>query len=403
MHDAESGECRNISSQKQKVIEAVRSPFHEALLSKSYTDLKNRIQPSGYFPESSTGAYGGMYCRTIGALARLFLATDHTEPIERMLRFCLNAMSEVDMERVPHTIDPEKGVRIDDVDQVDGQAHVILAWALLSLRDGQSQFQGQTYGTIAKLMDRTCLPPYLSCHTRWRIEPGLVLNTHLEHSREHEYWHAFDFLTQSFVAAALRAMKDVAIRRDDNEHAERWNTRLRMLEENINSRMVRDFDGQQIYAEMLLPTGREPAVFPGISWLNLAPVPAGWDGVDQTLFEQTIDAWHRHAELRWNDLSLTVSDWLPEKRGHQIHTKVFGWDIVYLARRGQWKRVLDILSFLKQVNGDGFLSEAFVYNIDEDQWSVRDRGNGEQAAWFCWGLIECRKILGLDALPSCVP
>ena len=351
---------QDAATQRQDVIDVLQSPFHEQLLCNSYCDLVNRIQPDGMFPESTTGAYNAMFCRTIGGLGRLFLATDNPEPIERLLNYCFRTMSKTKMERVPHTIKDDYQTRIDDVDQIDGQAHVILAWALHMLENGPSPFLEQTYDTAAALMDRTSLPPYLSFFTRWRIEPGLVLNTNLEHSREHQYWHAYDFLTQSFVAAALKAMRDVAIQMQDQEHAEQWESRLRKLEENINSEMVREFEGQQIYTEMLLPTGRTPEVFPGISWLNLAPIPADWEGIDQKLFDQTINAWHKHAALSWNDLRVTVSDWSPEERGNLIHTKVFGWDLVYLARRGEWNRILDILSFLEQVNGEGLPSEVFA-------------------------------------------
>lgn len=388
---------------KAQTIAVLTSPFYENLLSRSYSNLVSRVQPNGFFPESLTGAYNGMFPRSIGALAQLFLATDREEPIEQMLRYCFRSMSQFKMERVPHVIGQENESgeisRVDDVDQIDGQAHVILAWARLALAKGQTLFREETYGFAATLMDRSSTAPYLSFCTGWRIEPGLVLNTHLEHSRECQFWHAYDFLSQSFVAAALESMRDVAIQMNDKEHAERWASRLQALEKNISDSMTRDLDGQKIYVEMLLPTGREPAVFPGISWLNLAPVAAGWRGVDRTLLSNTIGAWHERSAIRWKDICVTASDWLPDQPGNEIYTKVLGWDLVYSAQQGEWNRVLDILSFLEQVNGDDLPSEAFVYDSKTDNWSLRDRGNGEQVAWLCWGLVECRNILGLPPLP----
>ena len=380
------------------------SPFHEDLLCRSYANLVSRVQTNGYFPESLTGHYSGMFPRTIGALARLFLATGHAELIEPMLRYCFRAMAQFEMERVPHFIGEESPsgdiTTVDDVDQIDGQAHVILSWALLALARGRSAFQDETYGLVATLMDRSSTSPYLSFCTYWRIEPGLVLNTHLEHSREEQYWHAYDFLSQSFIAAALENMRDWAIQVRDKKRAERWNSRLQALQNNIANSMTRNFDGKRIYVEMLLPTGRTPAVFPGISWLNLSPVAASWRGVDEILLSQTIDVWHKESEIRWHDLSVTASDWLPVQSGKDIYTKVLGWDLVYCVKHEEWTRALDILSFLEQVNGKGLPSEAFVYDTSRDTWSIRDRGNGEQVAWLCWGLVECRKSIGLSALPE---
>lgn len=389
---------------KAQAVAALTSRFHENLLFRSYDNLVERMQPNGYFPESVTGAYGGMFPRTIGALTQLLLSTDYTEPIEQMLGYCFRAMSQFKMERVPHVIFPAEGAEtishVDDIDQIDGQAHVLLSWALLAQTKGYTSFRDETYDFAARLMDRSSTAPYLSSCTRWRIEPGLVLNIHLEHSRESQYWHAYDFLSQSFVAASLDAMREVAVQVGDDERAQKWETRLQMLQKNIEISMCRDFEGQRIYAEMLLPTGRAPAVFPGISWLNLAPLAAGWRGVDRTVLSNTIDAWHERAAIRWRDIVLTASDWLPDQPGNEIYTKVLGWDLVYSVRNGEWKRVLDILAFLKQVNGEGLVSEAFIYDAEKDTWTLRDRGNGEQAAWLCWGLVECRKSAGLPPLPE---
>ena len=389
---------------KAEFARLLASPFHEEQLRSSYNHLVSRVQPGGYFQESLTGSYRGMFPRTIGALTGLFLATGCVELIEPMLRYCFKAMAQFEMERVPHVIGEESAsgviAEVDDVDQIDGQAHVILSWGLLALAQGRTAFQDETYDLVATLMDRSSSPPYLSFCTRWRIEPGVVLNTHLEHSREREYWHAYDFLSQAFVAAALETMRDCAIRFHDEKRAQRWNSRLLALQNNIADSMTRELDGKRVYVEMLLPTGRRPAVFPGISWLNLAPVAAGWRGVDGTLLSQTIDTWHQASEIRWHDLAVTASDWLPGQRGNEIYTKVLGWDLVYCVRHREWDRARDILAFLEQVNGRDLPGETFVLDTKSDTWSTRDRGNGEQTAWLCWGLVECRKHIGLSALPG---
>jgi len=550
------------------VRERLETPFMKGLLTRTYQSLVQRAHPDGYFQESLTGAYDGMFPRTVGAVGRLFLETGELDKLESILSYCLKAMLDNDMERIPHVIAPRrtriipilgkddvgflgndipfakliekfgaaqdfvgnkkplkalelyvgnllpgetiiaeihdsKGVRqaiatrrfdkavgsswvrlefpspvklvsgkqyrvvlraekgavnpvvyaglsddenpfrafqIDDsrytdssynlsmvfdygslkhrqndrqigiiskMDQIDGQAHVIMAWAMLARHRGETDFENRTYPVVAKLMDRSTTEPYLFPHVGARIKIGLVCNVTFEHSRDGQYWHAYDFLTQSFICSALENMIEVAQRRQDTKSAERWTRRLKSLTTNIMQNMTRNFEGRKIFYEMILPTGRTPEPFPGIGWLNLAPIPAGWKGIDKQVFKNTIDAWHRVAGIEWDGPRMTSSDWLPEgetdvfgrRVSNQVIGKVLGWDLVYCLRAREYDRVCEMLDFIEKINSPELYAEAFNYDSNTKKWVLQDPGNGEQATWWCWAMVNIREKVGLPPLP----
>ena len=405
---------------ERQIRRRLSSPFHERLLRSTYDSITARVEPYGFFRESVTGAYDGMFARTIGALGRLFLQTGEEDKLEKVIDYCLSAMIAKHMERIPHVIDNrnlasgshqkrrESIPIISDIDQIDGQAHVILVWAMLAKSRGLTEFEERTYPVIAKLMNRSITPPYLA--SRSLTNPGLICNTNLEHSRERRMWHAFDFLTQSFVASALENMISVAERRGDRRHAGLWSHRLQFLSESVTKKMTRKSRGKRIYMEMLLPTDRGPEPFPGLGWLNLAPIPSGWKGVDPDIFRNTIETWHRVARIDWEGPRATSSDWLPEghrdNEGRQMSNEVIGkvlaWDLVYCFETGDYESVSEMLDFIKEVNADGLYAESFRYEANTKRWCQTDPGNGEQAGWWCWAMMVLREKLGLPTLPPSV-
>jgi hypothetical protein len=360
-----------------------------------------RVTPDGYLQESLTGAYDGMFCRTIGAMAKLLDELGQLPKVKPMLTLTFNSMTAAGMERVPHVIDkpdPAAGrSRICcDVDQIDGQAHVILSWAMLAHAFPNDPWLHETFPFIRTLTNRSSDAPYLSRCTEMRIEPGLVLNQHLEHSREWHAWFAYDFLSQSFVAAALVGMEAAATQLGDPASAERWRQRRTFLEKQIGLTMVRQLDDKPVYAEMLLPTGKKPEIFPGLGWLNLAPIPSGWTGFDPAIFRNTLDAWHQRATINWGGPTVTACDWLPEGHTNQTYGKMLGWDLIATLRAGDYGRVVDMLDFLEQINTAPLYAEIFNWHPTEQCWKLRDAGNGEQAAWLSWAMLVIRREAGLS-------
>jgi len=395
-------------------VARLKSSFHAKVLSESVRSILGRIHPSGYVPESLTGGvYNGMFPRTLCALARLFLAIGKPELLEAPIDYCLRSTLGNGLLGFPHIIGPPAAdggclpAFIDDLPQPDGIANAILAWAMLALSRERNAFENRTYEDVAGILDRLASAHFFANRAHWRCDPGLVLNTHFEHSRDWQFWCCYDFLTQSFVASALGYMADVAQRRGDGRREERWRKILGALETNIAKAMVIERHGKKIYLEMLLPTGRKPVPFDGLGWVNLAAIPADWRGVDQEIFRNTIREWRRHAAIKFDGVVVTACDWTPEGHTGETYGKMLGWELVFLAREGCWDEVAGLLDFLEKVNGDGIYAEIFRYGDDQygqpynpglaaPRWHVRDRGNGEQCAWLCWSMTEVRRLAGLS-------
>jgi len=406
---------------KQQLIEKLEAPGLRRKLRHNCEGLIGRIQPDGFFPESLTGTYSGMFPRTVGALARLLIRVGKHDALEKCIEFCRNVMIKYDLEQVPHVIDKnerQEPVIFDRLCQIDGQAHLLLAWAWLNLARDRNEYEDATYDFFARLMNRSVSEVFLGHCTAWRCEPGVILNTHLEHSREWNMWCAYDFLSNSFIAAALENMALVARRRGRMDDANRWQQTLDELADNLAKHMTFDYEGKKCYCEMLLPTGRQPVFFPGLSWLNLAPIPSGCRILRGPLLDHTLQIWHARATIRWDGPAITACElnlagadpactvwngpaelaceWSREGHNNQTYGKMLGWDLLYCVETGRYRQAGDMLDFLEQVNPGELYAELFTYKPSRKQWVTRDAGNGEQCAWLCWALIEARRTLGLE-------
>jgi len=394
---------RKKKADMNEVRRRLTSKWHSDALAQNIKDIRSRLDPTGYFPESLTGKYEGMFPRTVGALAKLFVLTGELGSLAQCIEYVLKTMADSALERVPHAIRPrdEAGASplCDMLDEIDGQAHLILAWALLTLARERCADTDRRWPMVRDLMDRSVKSPYLSRDTYWRINPGLVLNLNLEHSRQEQMWFAFDFLSQSFVAAALEAMIGVADRRGEDTAASRWRERLAFLTASIEREMVYELDGKPVYREMLLPSGRKPVPFEGMGWINLAPTPSGWRGVNREIFGNTLRAWHARAKIEWGGPAITACDWTPTGHTNQTYGKMLGWDMVTSMDYGEYGHVCSILDFLEQVNTADLYAEVFNWHPDCGEWTLDDAGNGEQVVWLCWSLMRVRQLADLSPEP----
>jgi hypothetical protein len=157
-------------------------------------------------------------------------------------------------------------------------------------------------------------------------------------------------------------------------------------------------DGREIYAEMLLPTGREPEVFDGVGWVNLAPVASGWTGYDKRRFAETIAYWHEVAEIHWDGPRIACLEWTPEGHTNRTFGKVLAWDLVASIEMEEVETAVSVLDFLEQVNTCELYAEIFKYDLETKTWSLRDAGNGEQAVWLAWALQHARRLTGLEII-----
>ena len=140
----------------------------------------------------------------------------------------------------------------------------------------------------------------------------------------------------------------------------------KMVENNTNSLIVVDEDNK---------------LYPGWSWINLAPAVSEWDKMDAQRMKNTYQFYREEASFRWGKYKMLMGD--DSTFTSLIITKSLSWEMLYMARLGEWDRLKELLLFLKEYNPGNIIAEMFDYST----WSqgkswIEDPGNQEQAAWY---------------------
>jgi hypothetical protein len=404
-----------------RVRKLLESPYFEGLYARTYWSLIQRTDPSGFVPESLTGAYGGMFPRTVGALSLLYLETGRLDEAQKSIACVLRAMEQNNLELVPHVIG-KTGDRYtirDDEFQIDGQAHVILGWARLAQRRGRTPFEDQTWNQVSALMTRTSSRAFLD-YGGFPSQLGLVRNSALEHSREGRFWDTYDLLTQSFVGAALKEMAAVARRRGDTGQADLWEAKLAILSKGVAKNLTTVRDGKLTYLEMRLPNSAAGVPYLGLGWVAFAPVAAGWEpDADPQVMQNTV------AVMQHSLLKVTHGlAWMPTDSyadgsfSNQIIGKGQAWEMDYSRAHGDYTRIEQILRLIEIANGSsplymegawledahhnvtGLLHDSDLPELEHAAWTTKDSGNGEQTAWWCWAMARLRRQMGMPAEPA---
>lgn len=406
---------------REDIKKELQSDYYERLYSKTYYSLIGRMRGDGYLPESLTGAYSGMFPRTTGAYVLLLIEAGQYDAAEQNIRYILKSLENNDMERIPRVLGPDYNIE-DDQFQIDGHAHVVLAWARLALARGRNPFENQTWKQVRALMKfATSRAFFLHGHWygHWSIEPNLVRNTAFEHSKDARMWDAFDLLTQSFVGAALTDMIQIAERQGDPKTAEHWTQQLKLLSDGIRKNLTTDHYGTTTYSEMLIPDGDAGVPYNGLGWVTLSPVAAGWEGVEHQILKNTVAVMNEKLLKHSNGVTWMPTDGYPDGSfSNEIIGKGIGWEIDFANSENDIKRLKEILHMIRIVNtdhpiymegawlqGDNYsqnkrLHETDIPKMKSTVWKVKDAGNGEQTAWWCWAMARLRKSVGLSAQPK---
>ena len=413
--------CKAIAQTFPQDIKAeLTSPFFEKLYAQTYNSLLQRLGKDGFLPESLTGAYEGMYCRTVGALVPLCLETGRLHESEQSINCVLTAMEQYKMDRVPHVIGirDKKYYIISDECQIDGQAHLIMAWAMLALKRGHTSFEDRTWPIISELTKRTCDRTYLQ-RGRWSVETGLVRNISFEHSREGRRWDTWDLLTQSFVGAALKNMALVAARRGESGLAEDWRKKLQVLTDGIRKNLTTVSNTDTVYLEMRLPDGNGGKPFFGMGWVTLSPIASQWEALDHAVLRNTVKKMQQTMMKTTNGITWMPTDSYEDGTvANEIIGKGIAWEIDFARTEKDYNRIRQLFALIKTVNAvqpiymeggwldvaghkqSDKLTDKDLIGIKDAKWKIKDAGNGEQTAWWCWAMARLRKEAGLPAAPQ---
>ncbi|MCE5314737.1 MAG: hypothetical protein ABFD49_03165 [Armatimonadota bacterium] len=390
----------------------LKSDFHQGLYKRTYESLLSRVEDDGYMRESVKNGYPGMFPRTVGGMVSLLVETGEMEKARKLVNVVLKATKANNMTRCPHVMGrpavPANSEMSSDYpiisrfDEIDGNFHVLMSWAMVALNSDVKQWEDETYNQVVHLTDTAIDWPYRLPEpagvTGHSIFIGLIRNPCLEHSREGRYWDTYDILTQSFACRALSLLADVAARRGDTTHAQNWKSACADIERAINDNLTTNMEGKRIYAEMRLPDGGEGKIFEGLSWVNLGPVAAQWQGADSKLLRNTVDKLREKSVLDWNGHHLLATEWTPNGGCNQVIGKGLAWDMVYSLGECEYSRICAWLDFIQAANTDPLYAECFWTDAD-NKMHLNDPGNGEQSSWWCWSMAKLRKAAGLPAAP----
>ncbi len=428
----------------------------EELYFNTLKSLFERIEPDGFFAESLTGTYCGEFPRTVGALVPLCLELGRFEAAERLLALAIEVMRRGGQGYAPHVFLPrsrrEDGSEFYpwhcDLLQLDAQAHLLAAWARLALAGRRAGFEEHTWPEMARLMAR-CSGRNLLASGRvqlydperggfriyegegWSIDHGLARNPAFEHSREGRMWDTCDLLTQCFLGAALETMARVAERRGELSHSALWRARLEALRRGIAEQLTLPTATGLRYLEMRLPDSSGGRIFPEVSWVCLAPVAAQWEPLAPEVLRRTVAELRRRALRRTGDglVWLAGDVGTDGRRSNLVLGKALGWEIEFARREGERERLVQLLDFIERVHRDASIYMEWAHrsfagscrgrrwesrdylprfsDAEEAElescaagWRLRDCGNGEQGAWWCWAMARLRREAGLPVQPA---
>ncbi|RXZ82633.1 hypothetical protein EBB07_09015 [Paenibacillaceae bacterium] len=376
----------------------------------TYQNIVDRVTADGYFEESLTGAYEGEYCRTIGGLVSLFIETGELAKAQAVVSFIFDSMERNGLIKVPHVLGEVKYAADGSVkqwvgtdDQVDGRAHVIMAYSRLCLLIDNPAFENKYYDVAKAEMTVFLNQPYLyyqpGSNSNWSCTSmGLVFNGSFEHNREFRRWSTFDLLSQSFVGAAGEAMLELAKRRGDELFVTFLQQRMGVLTTGIEQHMTREVNGKKVYLEMRLPNGDWGVPYTGMGWVCYSPIAAQWEALDREVLDNTIELLRE--KLYLSD-PLDQSNKITMLEYDEHHTvnqsvigKFMGWDLEYSQQSGQYDKILNWFRFLNNYHTDQDLMMEQI-NYTDGQWVKGDCGNGEQCVWWCLAIARLRKELGL--------
>ena len=135
---------------KKQLIYELEPGIISKIYNNTYNSLTSRMKKDVYLQESLTGAYRGEFPRTIGGFVSLLMETEDYMRIQHSLEFVFDAMIRNSLSKVPHVIDSIKNSANGSVeqwfeteDQVDGRAHIVMAYARFCLKRNQTEFENK--------------------------------------------------------------------------------------------------------------------------------------------------------------------------------------------------------------------------------------------------------------------
>ena len=419
----------------------VKDQLNHGKISKIYDaslkSLDDRLTQDGFLPESFTGKYTGAFTRSVGAHALFLLELGRPEQAKLLLQNIMDVTKQLQLPRFPHwyTVEP---LHADTQDEVDGDGHLILAYANYCLETNDREMLDKYYTFACKMIVSMFTAPYFDdgsehidfgkdwaqypeiltqvAEQDYTVNPeqlNLVHNFNFEHTREYHMWNCYDFLTQCFAGKAADQMVVLMKRQGDDKLAAWLEKKIQAHRLGVAKNMTFTLDGTKMYYEMLTGVPLKP--FPALGWPLFAYMATDWEGVDPKIIRDSIDYLLGRTTLidPVTGVKINLMEYTPSGRIFPTSlTKMVGWTLEYCYLTEKWDRIVDWIHFFNGNYGEGMLTE-YLMPIDKDgkplihkadllfadalpadaRWGVEDAGNAEQCIWFCRTILRLRKAL----------
>lgn len=361
------------------------SDADRALYARSYQSLLDRTQESGYAATSLTGAYKGMYVRDAAVQVMAMTANGDLKEARKVLEYILDYHAAVPAEYALHILPEAADLTSETLPkplsakmQTDTTyllLHAAVQWYNACGEEAEQTVFLERYWVMMKTF-----ADYFLQKKYYNDKKQLIVNPNFQH-RDRTY-NCYDLYTNVFASQTLHELAPIATARGEKDTAKRWNTAANNLKTGIHKNLVRTYDGKKVYMEMLY--ARELGYITGFSFVNLAPVAAGWFGTDAAILKNTYQKYLRDAAKVCDGVTLLdtqhvfdSSRWRNETLG-----KLMGWELLYCAEQGDSERLRALLDFMATHTGE---NDPYPESWKFDGKTV-DPGNQEQVSWLVYAL-----------------
>lgn len=268
---------------------------------------------------------------------------------------------------------------ISNFTQTDANYMLIHAWAkYVNNNENTSEdieFINDSYPVICSFANY-----YFDTPGYYNEEMSLILSPSLEHSRLGRYWIAYDLITNVFASQALYELSKIANKLNDKEGSERFMRLSHKIRDGIHTKLVTEADGKKIYAEFY-DAEDNMKFYPGISWVNMAPIAAEWYAMDMDIMKNTYDIYKKHGAVNMYGYDCPASE--ADLGGDNVTPEMIGkciaWEMMFCRMIGDEKRLDEIIEIELETskrNGNTVYPECWR---SED--FVTDPGNQEHCGW----------------------
>lgn len=212
---------------------------------------------------------------------------------------------------------------------------------------------------------------------------NLIRNDFLEHSRDGRKWKCYDLITNAYASQVFHEFAEFDSALGNAEEAAKWNALAERIRGGINETLVTEVNGRRVYAE-LIDIANGDRFIKGMSWVNLAPIAAGWYGMDEQIMMDTFAAYREIASVNYGAYPMLDACYYMDtgRYGNHVIGKGYSWELMFSAAIGDTARVDEMTEFM--------LMNSPASNMYPESWWYPNRfsdvGNQEHSSWIAYAM-----------------